>query len=177
MQNAKVMAVTLGLASVLAAHPVMAQNVFAGSNWNSFHLASTGNGLLGVRLLLPPGTYVINGKVSVHNLDSDPQPAVCRLMVESPFPGSPQGVFALDRTEVRMDHRDGGDTQSVTLQGVATFAGNPLKVVNSQVSLACVSPNANGSDWVIAAIQTTGTFNVPPCTSALSCSTYTFPPP
>ena len=74
MKNAKTIAAIIGSVVVLAAHAARAQNVFAASNWNSHHLGATG-----VRLLLPPGTYVVNAKVSVHNLDSDPRPAVCRL--------------------------------------------------------------------------------------------------
>ena len=172
MKNAKTIAAIVGSVVVLTAHVARAQNVFAASNWNSHHLGATG-----VRLLLPPGTYVVNAKVSVHNLDSDPQPAVCRLFAEPQFPGNPEGRFAFDRTAVRMDHRDGGDQQSVTLQGVVTFPPPPAPPFTGQVSVACVSPNANGSDWVITAIRTNGTFNTPPCTDPLLCNPYTFPPP
>jgi hypothetical protein len=174
----RAIAAIIGLGAALAAHPVMAQEVFAGSKWNSVRLGSTGTGPSGVRLLLPSRVYLVNAKVSVHNLDSDPQPAVCRLMVESPFPGNPRGVFALDRAEVRIDHRDGGDMQVVTLLGVATLSGSTTPAGGKgQIALTCVSPNATASDWVITATKATGTVNVPPCTDALFCSQYTFPPP
>jgi hypothetical protein len=151
--------------------------VFAGSNWNSIHLASTID-KTAVRLRLPPGTYVVNAKVSVHNLDSDPQPAVCKLIAQPIFPGPPGTTFVFDRTEVRMDHRDGGGRQSVALQGVVTFPLSSFAPSTGRVDLVCDSPNADDSDWVITAIQTTGTFNTPPCPpSSLFCNTYTMPPP
>jgi len=78
----------------LGSTPARAQNVFAASNWNTVHIQASV-----VKLLVPDGTYVINAKVSVHNLDSDPQPAVCG---SSPRPGAhPSSSFALDRSRSR----------------------------------------------------------------------------
>jgi hypothetical protein len=109
---------------------------------------------------------------SVH---SDPQPAVCRIVV-TPGGPAPHSHFDLDRTEVRLDHRDGGDQQSVALQGVVTLSGSPFVPSGGQIAIACTSPNGTASDGVITAIQTVGTFNVPPCTDLLLCSTYSLPP-
>jgi hypothetical protein len=158
---------------VLAPPPARAQNVFAASNWNTVHIPATV-----VRLLLPnSGTYVVNAKVTVHNLDSDPQPAVCRIIATPGFPANPpNSSFAIDRAMVRIDHRDGGDQQSIALQGVVSFAFLPAGPGGGQVSLVCETPNGTASDMVITAIQNTGTFNTPPCTNPLFCNTYTLPP-
>jgi hypothetical protein len=155
---------------VLAPLPARAQNVFAASNWNTVHIQASV-----VKLLVPDGTYVINAKVSVHNLDSDPQPAVCRIIV-TPAGPAPHSHFDLDRTEVRLDHRDGGDQQYVALQGVVTLSGSPFVPSGGQIALVCTSPNGTASDGVITAIQTAGSFNVPHCTDPLLCNTYSFPP-
>jgi hypothetical protein len=168
MKTAKAMSAVVGLVAVLATHPVRAQNVFAGSNYNNVHLPFAGLGAIGVALTLPAGTYVVNAKVSVHNLDSDSQPASCVLnsSVANPF----------DRTDVRMDHRDGGDRQSVALQGVLTIPSVGTVPGSGRVFVTCVSFNADASDWVITAVQVPGTFNVPPCTNPPICSPYTPPP-
>jgi len=155
---------------VLAPLPARAQNVFAASNWNTVHIQASV-----VKLLVPDGTYVINAKVSVHNLDSDPQPAVCRI-IATPGGPTPPRPFALDRSEVKIDHRDGADQQSVALQGVVTFSGSPFAPSGGQIDLECTSPNGSASDGVITAIQTAGTFNIPPCTDSFRCNTYSFPP-
>jgi hypothetical protein len=122
---------------VFAPLPARAQNVFAAANWTSVHIPASL-----VTLLVPNGTYVVNAKVSVHNLDSDPQPAVCRIVV-TPGGPAPHSHFDLDRTEVRLDHRDGGDQQPVALQGVVTLSGSPFVPSGGQIALVCTSPNGD----------------------------------
>ena len=176
MNNGRKTILALGIALMhFVPIPSRAQNVFAASNWNTLPLPSAPHGSELLAILVPSGNYVVNGKVSVHNLDSDPQPAVCRIHVWIGFPDPRGAQFALDRTEVRLDHRDGGDQQSVALEGIVTI-GSPFAPIGGRISMACTTPNGTATDVVITAIQTTGTVNVPPCTNPLGCNPYTFPP-
>jgi hypothetical protein len=76
MKNRTIVLILAWVLVVLAPLPARAQNVFTASNWNSVRIPASL-----VTLLVPNGTYVVNAKASVHNLDSDPQPAVCRIIV------------------------------------------------------------------------------------------------
>ena len=122
-------------------------------------------------LLLPPGNYVLNAKVTVTNTDGDAQYAECNLntyqtaepvhvfvTVPNFFPLPLSGTTQqLDQTDIRIPGQNTGGNgvnyqQSVALQGAFASPVNDATVSNTVFTVHCHGFAAAGSQAVLTAI-------------------------
>jgi hypothetical protein len=122
-------------------------------------------------LLLPPGHYVLNAKVTVTNTDGDAQYAECNLNtyqtiepvhVFGPPPNFfpvpiPETTQQLDQTDIRIPGQNTGGNgvnyqQSVALQAAWASPVNDANVTNTVFTVSCHGFAAAGSQAVLTAI-------------------------
>jgi hypothetical protein len=100
-------------------------------------------------LTLPPGSYVISGKVSIHNNDSDNQDEFCELEAFPPPVSSPHMATDLDRTDINLnDSGEGADTAAVPLLATATTTAP-----STTVKLRCSGSNGGADQIALTAIK------------------------
>lgn len=108
-----------------------------------------------VALSVPPGTYIIVGKASIDNRDTENKLEFCELQSFPPAAGF-YGGPDIDRTDIYLEN--GGETltqsgpgasiEAVPLQAVATVTGSP-----TTLKLRCSGSNGWADEAVLSAVR------------------------